>query len=1335
NDAYLPILGDKHPRSLGGRAVQTWAETWPTIGPMLTSVLRTGAATFSEDQLLTLDRAGYLEEGYFTFSYSPIAGEDDGIGGVFCVVTDNTARVLAERRRVTLLRLGSIAVGEASTADGACRAAITVMGGNPADVPFALAYLPTPGEESFRLVASAGFASPTALAEFAAGAALNNEIGQALSAQVPRTLTGLGQQAAVHAVRPGLVGDARPDTVLLLPLTVAGAGRPTGVLCCGVSPYRALDEDYQSFFDLAARQLGTLVAGARSREAERVRAQKLAELDQAKTVFFSNISHEFRTPLTLIMGPLEELRAAPPGTLDAATLGNLDVMYRNALRLGKLVNTLLDFARIEAGRMQASYEPVDLAAATGGVAASFRAAIEKAGLSFEVDCPALGEPVYVDRGMWEKVVLNLLSNALKYTFEGFVRVSLRHEPGDPGCAVLRVTDSGTGIGEPDMPHLFERFHRVYQARSRSQEGSGIGLALVHELVGLHGGSITADSVMDKGSTFSVRLPLGSGHLPADRVAPEPSGPGSGGNTALYVLEALRWSGGADDSLPAAWPGREAAPPAAGARWGTAASAAPPDGTPCRVLVADDNADMREYLGRLLSPAYLVHAVGDGESALAAARAEHPDLIISDVMMPGLDGLALVGALRHDRATDTIPVLLLSARAGQDATVRGLDSGADDYLAKPFTAGELLARVRSAVQLSRLRLHESRFRRALVESLEEGFFVYDEQGVFLDVNDVFGEILGYGPEGLPYPPPYPWEPDPVHDPELRQVFDAVIEDALATDLGQYTCPIRHPDGRVVWCAITVRSVPGWEGHGRVFTGTIRDVTAEREAADREAAVTRLAAGLAGAADIGEVLHAGAAELRQAFGASRVVAAVWPPDASASVAGVPEVGSWPTLDEAARSGLEAARSQPASHLVTETGGNGKSASVATRLDAGSSEAAIWLDRGARRRLGFQDRVLFGLLSAHLGNALARAIHYEQARDLALALQHSLLGQQDLPAEFGLRYEPAMRPLEVGGDWYDVMSLDHGRVGVVVGDCVGRGLRAAVVMGQLRSACRALLLRDDGPAQVLADLDRFAEGLTGAQASSVFCAIIDPAAATVTYSSAGHPPALLAHPGGPGPERLDQATTVPLAVPSRGGRTGATAGLRPGSALLLYTDGLVERRRERLESGIRQAGELLQRHVDRTPDELAGQVLAALAPAGGSGDDILVLTYRQPPAPLRLTLPAVPTSLAGMRRSLRLWLAASAVPPVVASQVTLAASEACSNAIEHAYAGDPSGQVRLTAQVSGPRLEIVVADGSTWKPSAADGRGRGHGLPMMRTFMDDVVLEPSAGGTTVRMSRTVR
>jgi signal transduction histidine kinase len=953
NDAYVPLLGAKHPAALGRPAAWVWAEIWPTIGPMLTSVLHTGETTFAEDQRLILQRAGYPEETYFTFSYSPIAGGGPDIGGVFCVLAERTTRVLAERRRITLQRLGSLPVAAAATADEACQAALRVIGENPGDAPFTLGYLRAPDSGTITLAGSAGFASQQAVAAFTAAPGLHEAVREALADQSPRDVTDPALLAvAAIANRPGLVDGTSPGQALILPFGVAGAGPPAGVLCCGVSPYRALDDDYRAFFELAARQLGTLVADVRSWEAERIRAAKLAELDQAKTVFVSNISHEFRTPLSLIMAPVEELRMAP-GTLSAAAQENLEVIHRNAVRLSQLVNTLLDFSRIEAGRMEARYEPVDLARATADPAAVFRAAIEKAGLSFEVDCPALGEPVCVDRDMWEKVVLNLLSNALKYTFAGFIRVTLRRDPGDPGWAVLRVTDSGTGIPAPDMPYVFERFHRVHQARSRSNEGSGIGLALVRELVGLHGGSIAADSVLGVGSTFTVRLPLGWAHLPAGRLA------------------------------------------------------------------------------------------------------------------------------------------------------------------------------------------------------------------------------------------------------------------------------------------QVRANPGWGRPGRALIGTLRDVTDEQNAAAREAAVSRLAAGLAGAADIGEVLTAGLAEVRQAFGARRALAAIWPPHGPASVVGIPETGGWPTLDPAARGGLEAARCQQIPHLAVEASGGGQPASVAARLAAGGGDAAIWVDRGARGPLTPDDRVLFGVLSAHLGSALARAIRYEQARDLAAALQHSVLGPAALPAGFGVRYRPAMRPLEVGGDWYDVISLGPDRIGVVVGDCVGRGLDAAVIMGQLRSACRALLLRDAAPAQVLADLDRFAEQVSGATCSTAFCASIDVAAATIRYSSAGHPPGILAHPGRAAPELLDQATTIPLAVTPGAARTEATALLRPGAALLLYTDGLIERRAERLDVGIQAAAELLQRHLDDTPDELAGRLMAALIPGGGFDDDSLVLTYRQAPARLRLNLPAELASLAGMRQSLRRWL----------------------------------------------------------------------------------------------------
>ena len=415
------------------------------------------------------------------------------------------------------------------------------------------------------------------------------------------------------------------------------------------------------------------------------------------------------------------------------------MIYRNGLRLGKLVNTLLDFSRIEAGRMQASFEPLDLGAFTTELASVFQSAIERAGMRFGVDCPPLSAPVYIDREMWEKVVFNLLSNALKFTFDGTVSVSLREEDGQ---AVLRVADTGVGIAAAEIPRLFDRFHRIENTPSRSNEGSGIGLALVRELVGLHGGTIAAESTENVGTTFTVRLPFGHGHLPAGNVVAV-GGPRAGpAVSGPFLAEAMRW-------LPSDQIAEEAEPtaPVTGvARRGAGGTTAP-----ARVLLADDNADMREYLQRLLRPGYDVTIVTDGQQALEAARANPPDIVISDVMMPRVGGLQLVAALRADLRTADVPVLLLSARAGQEAAIEGLEAGADDYLVKPFSAAELLARVRANVELARVRSHHARWRAALLDSLYEAFFLCDETGAVVEVNAAFADLVGFGPEGLPYPP--------------------------------------------------------------------------------------------------------------------------------------------------------------------------------------------------------------------------------------------------------------------------------------------------------------------------------------------------------------------------------------------------------------------------------------------------------------------------------------------------------------------------------------------------------------------------------------------------------
>ncbi len=427
---------------------------------------------------------------------------------------------------------------------------------------------------------------------------------------------------------------------------------------------------------------------AHEREIARQR-EELAQLDVLKTQFFANISHEFRTPLTLMLGPLEDALANAHGTLPAGAAASLSTSHRNAMRLLKLVNTMLDFSRIEAGRVQASYQPADLAALTAELASNFRSLCEKAGLRLIVNCLPLSpdEPAYVDRDMWEKIVLNLVSNAFKFTLHGEIEVRLE---GVDGHARLSVRDTGVGIPPEELPRVFERFHRIERSRGRTHEGTGIGLALVQELVKLHGGTISVTSTLGQGSTFTVTIPLGKAHLDPARIGTVPALASTAVGHAAFVEEALRWL--PEEALPDDWilAGEESL------------GVDQLGHEKPRILWADDNADMRAYVSRLLGSRFHVQAVSDGEAALEAARANPPDLVLSDVMMPKLDGFGLLSALRSDSRLCEIPIILLSARAGEESRIEGMEAGADDYLVKPFAARELVARVETHLKISRMR---------------------------------------------------------------------------------------------------------------------------------------------------------------------------------------------------------------------------------------------------------------------------------------------------------------------------------------------------------------------------------------------------------------------------------------------------------------------------------------------------------------------------------------------------------------------------------------------------------------------------------------------------------
>ena len=715
NDPYIEVLSRaKHPWALGRPAAEVWSEIWDVCGPLADKVFQQGEPSFLNNVRLFMNRGDYLEETYYSFSYSPILDESGKVGGLFCPSTEITSNVLNARRLRTLSELSASAFIERSV-ESACASALRTLAKNPDDIPFALLYRFAADGRSMRLQAQTGISSD----HWQSAMPLLQPNSWQADALLPPQVVPVAQSDSL----PRGPAQQPVTQAIVLPVRSRADERATGLLVAGINPTRRLDLDYRTFYELVADHVATAIANATAYQEESKRAQALAELDRAKTRFFSNVSHEFRTPLTLMLGPIE---SALSRTESAEDRRDFELLHRNALRLLKLVNALLDFSRIEAGRMQAHYQPLDLAGLTGDLASVFASSAEQAGLQLRVECSPLSQPVYVDREMWEKIVLNLLSNAFKSTFEGEIVVKLREVD---GAAELAIADTGTGIPEEEIPHLFERFRRIEGARRRTNEGSGIGLALVHELVAMHGGNIGVESKLGAGTTFRVRLPLGNAHLPADRVAESASPEVAPSSAAAYVLEALSWLPGAQDAALAVDLSREAAltAPEAVSRAGT-------------VLLVDDNRDMREYVRRLLSHRFRVRTADNGKVALQMACAEPPDLVLTDVMMPVMNGFQLLSALRSHTSTSHIPVIMLSARAGEESRVEGLQAGADDYLVKPFTARELLARVESHIRMAAFRreaiAREFELRQAVqqernraaatLEHISDGFWLYDSE---------------------------------------------------------------------------------------------------------------------------------------------------------------------------------------------------------------------------------------------------------------------------------------------------------------------------------------------------------------------------------------------------------------------------------------------------------------------------------------------------------------------------------------------------------------------------------------------------------------------------------
>ena len=491
-------------------------------------------------------------------------------------------------------------------------------------------------------------------------------------------------------------------------------------------------------------------------------------------------------------------------------------------------------------------------------------------------------------------------------------------------------------------------------------------------------------------------------------------------------------------------------------------------------------------------------------------------------------------------------------------------------------------------------------------------------------------------------------------------------------------------------------------------------------------------LAQADTVDEAVRAAAEELRRLWRARRVLAVTFPAHSSGTqtasrapdLVSVGEPAQWENMSSETRQMLTSLRD---GDLLAPNATRAGTAGIALQHPEGV--LVVWIQLAEKRPFTLEDQTLLTVLAGRLGQGLQRVHQVDQQRETALALQHAILGPAHLPRGFAVRYQAASRPLQVGGDWYDVVDLQDGRIALIVGDCVGHGLPAATVMGQLRSACRALLLDHPSPRAALCGLDRFAARLPGAQCTTVVCAVLDPDTGELVYSSAGHPPPILVDADGI-TRTLDDGHTIPVGLRPGRPRPEAHVTVSAGATLLLYTDGLVERRGSSLDDGIARAAVLVRDGRTSTLDDVADQIMTRLAPSSGYQDDVAVLLYRHP-APLEISFPAHVNELSRSRAALRSWLSQTRVNRDQAHDMLVAAGEAVANAIEHGHRDSPEGIITLRGTALVDQVQLTIADTGSWKPpqTAAD-RHRGRGITLMRALMQDVAIHPDAVGTTVHL-----
>ena len=485
-------------------------------------------------------------------------------------------------------------------------------------------------------------------------------------------------------------------------------------------------EDEIGFLSRSFNNMVTSIRDARDNLEQKIRDRtedlqkaldKLREADQIKTNFFANVSHELRTPLTLMLAPLESMRAGEVGPLTPTGASFVDSMLKNGEKLLKLITNLLDYSKLEAGRMQLNYGDAEMVAYVRELVSSFDSAARTRGLFLEVHTAAPQIRAQIDPDKMEKIILNLLSNAFKFTQEGGISLYLSEEN---GIVQIVVKDTGIGIPEEKLQTIFERFSQVDASASRKYEGTGIGLALARELAILHGGDLSVTSRVGAGSEFVIRFPA-SGEGKADLQTVTNSRPQTARAGVLAEVELENESSNHDPDTMVELTTQEVQDTRL-------------------VLIVEDTHDMRKLLYFFLKPHFRVVTARNGREGLEKARTHRPALIVSDVMMPEMSGYDLLRAVRSEEELKTTPLILLTARADVNMKVEGLDQGADDYLVKPFNSRELLSRIRAQLRIQAMQDEIRTMRDRLLEVNEQLSGKVTEQASEIFLKEKFRNYL-------------------------------------------------------------------------------------------------------------------------------------------------------------------------------------------------------------------------------------------------------------------------------------------------------------------------------------------------------------------------------------------------------------------------------------------------------------------------------------------------------------------------------------------------------------------------------------------------------------------